>query len=303
VTPTLASSLRLSTAALRREAWLAALGLLVTGARRATGWPALWTAAALLWRAAMGAAAARPTELTAPIDGALAMLGSGRFVGIVGGLWLAGALVSGALRVAWIAGAVPTLGAAMAGEPRGAAGFAPTMGAGFTRVLPAAILGFVLELSGALFAGSLVLASVLLLGHRAQVGFGAAAGLAAITALALVLAMLVPLGLSTAADALVARAALVRERAAASLAAVTERFFTRPGAFLLGALLFGVVGVVAQASVQAVGKLATGFAGGAPSVALLGPQLMVAALAAFVAGVLDLLWLGTVAVLAAGETR
>jgi hypothetical protein len=301
--PTFGSSLRLSARAFRREVWLAALGLLVTGARRATGWPAIWTAAVLLWRAAQGEAAARPLVLAAPVEGALAMLASGRFLGIVGGLWLAGALVAGALRVAWVTGAVQTLCASMAGAPRGAAGFAASVGEGFARVLPAALLGFALELSGALFAGTMVLASVLLVAHPGEVAALPAVALAAITALALVLAMIVPLGLSTAADALMARAALVREGPAAALAAVTRRFLARPGAFLLGALLFGLAGVVVQLSVQALGTLATGFAAGAPAAALLGPRLMVGALAALLAGALDLLWLGTLAVLTSGEAR
>jgi hypothetical protein len=303
VTPTLGSSLRLAATAFRRESWLAALGLLVTGARRGASWPAIWTGAALLWRAAEGAAAARPGVLVAPLQGALAMLGSGRFLGLVGGLWLAGAMVAGALRVAWIAGAVQTLGASMAGAPRGAAGFAAGVGEGFVRVLPAALLGFVLELTGMLFAWTMVLAAALLLGRAGARGAAAALGLSAFTALALVLALLVPLALGTAADALVARAALVREGAASALAAVARRFASRPATFLLGALLFGALGVALQLAVGMVGSGATGFARGAPSLVLLGPELMVGALAAFLAGILDLLWLGTLAVLTAGEAR
>jgi hypothetical protein len=303
VTPTLGSSLRLSAAAFRREAWLAALGLVVTGARRASSWPALWAAVALLTRAAMGAAAAQPLSPFAPVEGALAMVASPRFLGLVGGLWLTGGLLAAALRLAWISGAVPALSAAMAGQPRGAEGFAQGVSEGFVRVLPAALLGFVLELSGALFSAALLLAAVLLLGHQGEPGLAGVVGLAAATALALALALAVPLGLSTAADALVARAALIREGPAAALAAVVRRFLSRPGSFLLGAMLFGALGVAVQLAVQSFGAVSTGFAGAAPALVRLGPELMMGALAAFLAGVLDLLWLGTLAVLSCGEAR
>ena len=306
MTPSLRSSIRLAVSAFRREAWLAALGLLVTGARRVTSWPAIWAAWTLLWRSALSGLWRHPGSLAAPIEGALAMATSSRFIGIVGGLWLAGALLSAGLRLAWISGAVPTLGAVMSGAamsgavPRGTAAFAEGVAAGFARVLPAALLGFLLELSGALFAGTLYLAAALLVTHDGGTA-GGVLGLAAATAGALVLALAVPLGLSTASDALVARAALLREPPAAALAAVTRRFVSRPGSFLLGAMLFGVVGVALQLAVRAFGGVATGFALEAPALVRLGPELMIAVLAALVAGVLDLVWLGTLAVLSCGE--
>lgn len=301
--PTLGSSLRLAAAAFRREAWLAPLGLLVTGARRVAGWPALWAAWVLVWRAAQSAAAHEPGSLLAPLEGALAMVASPRFLGIVGGIWLAGALVAGALRLAWIAGAVPTLGAAMAGQPRGTAGFADGVAEGFGRVLPAAVLGLVLELTGTIFSAALVLASALLLGNQGSLGTAAVFGLAAATALALVLALAVPLALSTASDALVARAALLREPAAPALAAVLRRVLARPAVFLLGAMLFGAIGMGIQLAVAAFGGIATGFAADAPALLRLGPDLMIGALAALLAGVVDLVWLGTLAVLSSGEAR
>jgi hypothetical protein len=302
VTPTLGSAIRMAAAAFRREAWLAALGLLVTGARRATSWPAVWAAWGLALRAAVAAYVQHPLQLSAPLEGALAMATSSRFLGLVGGLWLAGAAISGALRVAWASGALPVLGAAMVGEPRGARGFADGVADGFARVLPAAVLGFVLELSGALFALALALAAAVLAG-RGQ-GWGVVLGLSAAVAVALTLALAVPMALSTAADALVARSALVQEPLADTLAGVTRRFLSRPGGFLLGALLFGGLGVVAQVGLQAAGGLATGFAGparAAPGLVVLGPRLMLGALSALVAGVVDLLWLSTLAVMSCGQ--
>jgi hypothetical protein len=257
----------------------------------------------LVWRAAASAAAREPGSLLAPIDGAVAMVASPRFLGVVGGLWLAGALVAAALRLAWIAGAVPALGAAMAGRPRGTAGFLEGVAEGFGRVLPAAVLGLVLELTGTFFAAALVLASALLLGNQGSPETGAVLGLAAATAFALVLAVAVPIALSTAADALVARAALLREAAAPALAAVVRRFLARPGTFLAGALLFGAIGGAVQLAVSAFGGMATGFALEAPALLRLGPELMIGAFAALVAGVVDLVWLGTLAVLSSGQAR
>ncbi|HYD41740.1 MAG TPA: hypothetical protein VEB43_13010 [Anaeromyxobacter sp.] len=301
--PTLGESLRLAAAAFRQEAWLAPLGLLVTGARRMAGWPALWAAWILAWRAAASAAAQEPGSLLAPVEGALAMIATPRFLGVVGGLWLAGALLAAALRLAWIAGAVPALGAAMAGRPRGTAWFVEGVAEGFGRVLPAAVLGLVLELTGTFFSAALVLASALLLGNQGSPGTAAVFGLAAATALALVVALAVPLALSTAADALVARAALLREAAAPSLAAVVRRFLARPGTFLVGAMLFGAIGMAVQLAVSAFGGITTGFAVEAPALLRLGPELMIGALAALLAGVIDLVWLGTLAVLSSGEAR
>jgi hypothetical protein len=289
--------------ALRREAWLSALGLLVAGLRRALGWPALLVAAALVLRSATAAAHHSPGQLGAPLEGALAAILAPRFLGLVGGLWLAGAATAWALRVAWISGALPVLGAAMEGAPRGTAGFAAGLAGGFSRVLAAAVLGFVLELSGALFAATLALGAALVGARWIGGADGAAVPLAAFTALALTLAIAVPAALSVAADALVARAAVRGEGPAAALAAATRRVLQRPGTFLLGGMLFGAAALAGRLAVSAFGGLATGFAVGAPAGALVGPELMLSVAAALVAAVVELLWLGTVVALSCGEHR
>jgi hypothetical protein len=300
VVPNLSASVRLSLGALRREAWLAAAGLLVAGARTVASWPAIAVAWGLVLRAAL-AAARGSLSPGAALGGAAAMATSPRFLGIVGGLWLAGVAAAVALRAAWVAGALPVLGAAMAGAPRGSRGFAEGFAGGFPRVLPAALLGLVLDLSGGLFGATLV-GGTLLLGRRAMgEGLGAAVALAAAGALALTLSLAVPLALSTVADALVVRAALRREALSSALAGVTRRFLARPGGFLLGALAFGAAGLAGAAAVQTAGGIATGFAPGAPALVLVGPQVMLAAAAALVAAVVDLAWLGTLAVLCVGE--
>jgi hypothetical protein len=289
----------LALSALRREAWLCALGLAVTGLRRALAWPALAVGWALLIEGAFGALRADPLDPLAPVEGAMAVASSVRFLSLAGGLWLAGAVAGGALRLAWISGALSVLGARMAGEPLGTRGFAQGVARSLPRVLAAAMLAFVLELSGAIFSVTLLLGAIRITGRAA--GTGAGPLLAAAVALALTLAAAVPVALSAAADAAVARAALRDEGPAEALAAVARRFLARPGTFILAALVFGAATAIGPASVEAAGSLFTGFAGEAPAVIVLGPGLMLAALAALVATAVDLAWLGTVAVLACAD--
>jgi hypothetical protein len=296
VPPTLAAAVALGFRGLVREPWLVPVGALIAGLRRAALWPAwavLWTIAA---RAALGAWADRPFDPMAPIDGALAAVTAPRTVALVAGLWLAGALLGAALRVAWLAGALPTLGGAMAGVP--GPRFATGVAWGFPRVLAAAALGFAVDLGGALFGWTLALAALRVSLHAAVAGGGT--GLAAAVALALTIAVAVPLALGAFADAGVARAALRREGPGAAFAASAVRFLARPGAFLLAALAFGAAGALAPGAVEVVGRVATGFATEIPPLVLLGPNLMLAAAALAIAAVVDLWWLGTVAALACG---
>ncbi|MGC3998283.1 MAG: hypothetical protein QM767_12695 [Anaeromyxobacter sp.] len=296
--PSLGSALSLSLSALRGEAWLAAPGLLVAWLRRALRWPALAVAVALVMRAAVDGARAAPLDLLAPLEAAAAALTAPRFIGLVGGLWLAGLATAGALRVAWIAGALPVLGARMAGQPTGAAGFAGAMTGGFPRVLASALLAFVMELAGGGFALALLWGAARIIGEAA--GGGGAPGLAAAVALALTLALAVPAALSTLADAAVSRAAVLGEWPAAALAAATRRFLLRPGTFLLGGLGFGAVALLLPALVESMGGLA---GPGLPTAVALGPKLMLATAALVVGAAVELAWLGTVAALACGQDR
>ncbi|HET6438450.1 MAG TPA: hypothetical protein VFG59_10335 [Anaeromyxobacter sp.] len=300
--PRLGSSLRLAVSAFRREAWLVAPGLFLTGVRRMASWPAIWIGGLLLLRA-VSVGLGRPGSPWAALQAVLALASSPRFWALFGGLWLAGVVLAGALRVAWISGAVPVLGAAMAGQGRGAEGLVEGLAEGFAPLLPAALLALVLELSGGLFAGSLVLGTAMIARRGPSPEVGAAVGLAAAAALALTLALFVPFLLSTLADALLARAALLREGAATALAAVSRRFLARPGVFLFAALMFGLVAWLAQASVRATGALIAGVEPGGPLLLRLGPKLMVGTAAALLAGVVDLVWLGTLAVLTCGRER
>jgi hypothetical protein len=296
VPPALFSALGQGFRAVARAPWLVAVGALVAWLRRAAVWPAWVVLVALLARAAAAALAEHPFDPAAPVEAILAALASTRLAALVLGLWLAGVLLGAALRVAWLAGALPTLGGALAGEPR-----APRFAAGVAylgpKVLAAAALGLVADLAGAGFAATLALAALRV---TAVASPRAPLLLAAAAAFALSLAVLVPLALGALADAAVARAALRGEGPGAAFAGALRRFLLRPGAFVLAALIFAAAAGLAPLSVRTAGALALGFARDAGPALLVGPNLMVSAAALVLAAALDLWWLGTVAVLACG---
>lgn len=297
--PSLGAALGLAVRALLQEAWIVAAGLAVGVLRRLLVLAAAAFAWAILLEAAVVALRARPLDPTAPIAGVLAAATSPRFLAIVLGLWGAAVIAGAALRIAFLSGAAPVLAAAMAGVPAGAGGFVAGVAYGTPRVLGAALLGLAAELGGGLFALALALGAV-----RITAGAGHASPLlAAPVALALTVALAVPVALSVGVDAAVARAAVTGEGPLAAFAAATRRFLLRPGAFVLGALAFGLLGGIVPAAVEAMGDAITGLVAGAPPLVLAGPAVMVAVLAMTVAAAIDLAWLGTVSVLACGEER
>lgn len=297
--PSLVPAIGLALRALGRELWLVAAGLTVAALRRVLALPAIALAWALLVEAAAQAARSRPLNPFAAFDGVAWAASSPRFIGLVGGLWLAGVLAGAALRVAFVGGAAPVLAAAMAGGRWGASGFASALAGRFPRVLATAMLGAVAELAAVLFAVALALGAIRLVGAGAA--GAAAAGLALAGALALTLAVAVPLAVSTGVDAAVARAAVRGEGPGGAFAAATRRFLLRPGAFLAGALLFGAAAALGPASVEASGEVVARLARGADPLLLVGPGLMIALAALALAAVIELAWLGTVSVLACGE--
>ncbi|WP_242344045.1 hypothetical protein [Anaeromyxobacter terrae] len=296
--PTFGAALGLGLSALRREAWLLAPGLVVAIARRALTWPALVVAWTLVVRGALLALSHRPLDPGAAIAGAVATATSPRFLALVVGLWLAGALCGAALRVVWLAGALPTLAGAAAREPR-APRFAAGVAYGTPRVLATALLGLVLDLAAGLFAVTLAIAA-LRITLQAAGGHGSAA-LAFAVAAALTLAIAVPLALSVVADAAVARAALRAEGPGSAFASAARRFLARPGTFVLAAMVFGFIASLAPATVEAFGGAATGFVRDAPALVLAGPNLMLAVAAAGVAAAVDLAWLGSLAALVCAD--
>ncbi len=283
-----------------RSAWLVAPGLVVAFLRTALTWPAPLFALGLARAgivARVSSGFARPDSVIAE---ALEALTAPRSLFILAGLWLAGQLASGALRVAWLSGALPTLGEALARSPDPRPRFAEGLAFGFAPLLGTALLGLVLELAAQLYALTVCLATVLL-------GFNHAGGHPALAALlgaaGLTTAVAAPMIASLSADAALARTALRGDGPAPALAEGMRRVLKRPGAFLLAGLALGSATVVLLGSAQAMEAAALGVAPGAPSLLILGPRLMASVLGAALAALLELWRLGTVAALACQDER
>lgn len=294
----LSTAISLGLRALAREAWLAAVGLLVAILRRALGWPAIAVGAVLLLRGAASAARLAPASAEAPLLGALLVAGSPRVVALVLGLAAAGSLLGGALRLAWLAGSLPTLAAALGPAPDATPRFADGVAHGLPRLLPLLALAWLMELGGAGFALALAIGALKISSVAAGSG---PAWLAAPVALALVLALAVPLALSVLADAALVRAAVRGEGAATALGRAAARLVRRPAAFLLGGIFFAAAGAVASLALTSMGGLATGFAPHAPAELLAGPRLMLGAAGAAAAAAVELWWLASLTALATHE--
>jgi hypothetical protein len=302
VPPSLGAALRLGLSALRRAGWLVAPGFLVALLRRALVWPAPIVGWALVARGAVHGARSNPLDPGgAALAGAAAVIGSPGFLALVLGLAFAGIVAGAALRVAFVAGALPTLAGAAAGDP-GTPRFAAGVAFNLPRVLGTAVLGLAAESSAFGFGLALVISSV-------RISAGAAAGraaplLAAALAGALVLALLVPVALQSVADAAVARSGVLAEGPARAFAGAVRRFLARPGTFVLASLLFGFVASVVPSSIEGVGSSAiVSAAGRVPALVVAGPQLMLAVFATIAAAGIDLVWLGTVAALGCADER
>ncbi len=295
---TLSTAMSLGLRALVREAWLAAVGLLVELLRRALGWPAILVAGVLLLRGAVEAARLAPLSGEAPVLGALLVATSPRALALVLGLAIAGDLLGAALRLAWLAGSLPTLAGALGPAPGRTPRFADGVAHVLPRLLPLLALTWLMRLGGYGFALALALGAAKVSGVAAGQG---PAWLAAPVALALVLAVAVPLALAVLADAALVRAAVRGEGPARALGAAAARLARRPAAFLLGGLFFGVAGLGAALTLSSLGSMATGFAPYAPPEVLLGPQLMLAAAGAAAAAALQLWWLASLTALATHE--
>lgn len=295
---TLGTALRLGLKALLRQAWLAAVGLGVTLLRRALAWPAYLVGALLVLRGAVDAARLAPLSAAAPVYGALVTATHPRVVALVVGLAAVGSLLGGLLRLAWLAGALPTLAGSLGPGPDATPRFADGVAHGLPRLLPLTVLTWLMEAGGAGFALALAFGALQITSRAAGHG---PAWLAAPVALALVVALLVPLALSVLADAALVRAAVRGEGAARALGQAAGRLARRPSAFLLGGLAFGLAGLLAAVALSSVGTLATGFAPRAPGVVLLGPQLMLSAAGAALGAAVELWWLASLTALATHE--
>lgn len=289
--PTVVQALRMSARATRRSLWLAPVGMALGWLGLAAGWPTFLFLGAV---AARGAGAAAGPDPFSALEGALLALTSPRTAFIAGGLWLAGHLLRGALRVLWLAGALPTLGEALAG--REAPAFAAGAVWGLWRVLPTAVLGFLLE---ALALGSALGAVVGAVAVSARLaGRGGQGGSALIVALALTSAVAAPLLAGLLADAALCRCALRGEGPARAFARAALRLGRRPSAFAAAALAVAAAALVLGGSIDLVTSAALQLAAaGAPAVLLAVPQLGAAALGALAAALFELWRLGAIAAL------
>jgi hypothetical protein len=282
-----------------RQPWLVAVGLVVAGARRALGIPAVVVALVIVGRAASEGLRAAPLPLPGVAFGAVAdAVTAPRFLALVAGLWLAGALLGAALRVAYLAGALPTLAAGVNGQPAGPRRFAAGVAYDLPSVLGAAALGFVADLAATIFGAAIGLGALRITVHAAQ--HGGSPLLAAAVAFAVTLAIAVSLLVSALADAAVTRAAIAGEGPVEAFAAAAARVGRRPAAFLLAAVIFALLAAAGAASVQAGGSAFLGFGARAGPI-LMGPQAMLATASALVAAAIDLWGLGTIAALACAD--
>jgi hypothetical protein len=298
VQPTLSRAFGIGFRAVSAQPWLVAVGLVVAGARRALGLPAVVVALVIVGRAASEGLRAGPFPFGATLRGIADAVTAPRFLALVAGLWLAGALLGAALRVAYLAGALPTLAAGVTGQHAGPLRFAAGVAYDLPRVLGAAALGFVADLAATIFGAAIGLAALRITVHAAE--DGGSVLLAAAVAFAVTLAILVSLLVSVLGDAAVTRAAIAGEGPAQAFASASARVVRRPAAFLLAGLFFALLAAAGAASVQAGGSAFLGFVARAGPI-LMGPQAMLATASALVAAAIDLWGLGTIAALACAD--
>jgi hypothetical protein len=284
---------------------LAVLGMGVAVFRAALVLPATAFALAVSGLA-VRATLARGGGPDAALGAVLQVWASPRARSIAIGLWLAGVLLWGALRVAWVAGAMPLV----AWRLSGAQGRRPSLAAGaawrFRRVLPVAAAAFLLDLAGRAMP-ILALVGAIAVGVRAQ-GSSQPGAAAFVAALALTSAVLLSAALSALGEVAVARAAMGGEGTGPALRGAARSFLHRPAAFLVALLAVGVATAAIALSAQAVLGGMGRIAAGGPSSLLLVPNAILAALAALVAAASELWRLATVGVLAlapqdGGENR
>lgn len=299
--PTTMQALTHGARAAGRSSWLVAPALVVAFLRNALGWPALLFVAGMAYAGVASRLpfVTRPLGPGALVAGALQALAAPRTLSILAGLWLAGQLASAALRVAWLSGALPTLGEALAPSQEGRRSFADGVAFGFMPLLVTALVAFAFERLADLCALAMY-AAVTLLGSRYGGGAfpvpAALVGAAALTA-----AIAIPMIASLAADGALARTALLGDGAAEALWEALRRVLRRPGAFLLAGLAIGVAAAALLGSAQTMETAVLGVAQGAPLLLVVGPRLLASVLGAALAALVELWRLGTIAALACGE--
>jgi hypothetical protein len=292
--PSVGSALGAGFRAVASEAWLAVLGLGVGLLRGALAIPGTAFVLSVIWIAARKTALAggRLPDVAAVVAHAWA---NPRFRFIALGLWGGGLLLWWALRVAWVAGAVPVVAWRLAG----ARGERPRLEEGavarYPRVLSAAVLSLLLDLAARAMILLAVVAAVAV-GSRAQ-GSQAPGAAAFVAAAALATSLFLAAFLSTLGDVAVARAAVAGEGPLQALGRGLRSFLARPAAFVAAVLAIGLAGALAAGSAQGVlGALASMAHGGPRALVALPEALLAVAAALLLAGV-ELWRLAAVAVL------
>jgi hypothetical protein len=292
--PTVGRALGAGFRAVAGESWLTALGMGVALVRGALALPAV------AFVLALSSVAARESLRTGgglerAMGAVLHLWGSPRFRSIAIGLWLAGVLVWGAVRVAWVAGAAPILAWRLAGS----GGERPTFSQGaawrFQRVLPVAVLALLLDIAG---RAMIVLASlgVLAIGARLQ-GRGLPAA-AFVAAVALASSAFLAASLSALGDVAVARAAMAGETAGQALGRGARAFLSRPAACVVMVLAVWLAAGLAAGSAQGVLTAFASVVRGGPRMLLFLPEMLFAVLAALVAAGAELWRLSALGALA-----
>lgn len=294
--PNVRASLAAGWRAAAASIWLAPVGMLVSILCSGLALPARLLGAVVAARGALAGLAHDGPTPGAAVAGVLDALLRPRVAALLVGLWAAGLLLSAALRVAYLAGALPTLGHALAGTRSPPPAFATGLAWGTPRLAGTGVLVFLVELVGTGFATTVVLGAVLVLARADRLPAPMLAALA--VAAAATLAVLLPFALATLGDAALARCALRDEPPFQALAGAARRFMERPAAFLLTALFATFAGWVLVGSARAAANVALGAVGGAPGWLLLGPQLLAVAVAALLGALLELWRVASVAALA-----
>jgi len=293
--PNVRASLAAGWRAAAASIWLAPVGMLVAVLCSGLALPARLFGAAVAARGALGGLAHDGPTPAAAAAGALEALLRPRIAALLLGLWAAGLLLSAALRVAYLAGALPTLGHALAGTRPPPPAFATGLAYGTPRLAGTGFLVFLLDLAGTGFAATVLLGAILVSSHAHRLGpIPAALAVAA----AVTLWLLLSFALSTLGDAALARSALRDEPPFQALASAAARFLARPAAFLLTALFAALAGWVLAGSARTAANVLLGVAHGAPGWLLLGPQLLTLAMVALLGSLLELWRIASVAVLA-----
>ncbi len=276
---------------------MAGVGMGVTLSRGLLVAPAMAFFTAVSWLTVVGAV--RRGGGTGEVVLSLAHTwGSTRARSILLGVWLAGLLLWGALRVAWIAGAMPLVAWRLSGGRGEQPAFASGVAWRFHRVLPAALVAIVLS---GLRAGD---APARRPGRRAGRGPGAGLGVGRHP------------GLRRRGGACRVRPARdlpfrPRRRGrgpgvdrgegpAGALSGAMRSFLARPAALLTAVLAVWLATALAAGSVQGILGALAGSVRSGPRAMLLFPEMALAVIAALVASLAEMWRLAAVGVLALG---